>query len=593
MSEPLDWSENGPRSPRFGDVYFSTLDGLAESRSVFLAGCGLPEAWAGRACFTVAELGFGTGLNVLALLDLWRRTRAPGARLSVFSIEAFPIAREDAARALAAWPELADLAAGLLAQWPEGRRGLHRIDLPDDGAILDLAVADAETALAQWDGAADAWFLDGFSPAKNPQMWREPLMALVAARSRPGARAATFTVAGAVRRSLQAAGFTVEKRPGFGRKRERLEARLPGEPSAPPAGGRVAIVGGGIAGASLARAVAALGGQATVYEAQAPGAGASGNPAALVTPRLDAGLGPAAALHAQAFARAARLYRADIPDAILAEGVLQLARNERDPDRFARIADWEGFGPGAVVPLGPSEIAAALGEPAAAAGLAFRDGLVIEPPLVLDRWLAKAEHVFARVARLEPGPGGWRLLGEGGPVGEADAVVIAAGAASGSLAPLPLQPVRGQASWAEAVPCGPAAAWGGYAIPTRRGVLFGATHDRGDETAELRSEDHARNLALLATGRPRLAAALEGARLGGRASVRAAAPDHLPLAGAVPQAPGLFVLTALGGRGFTLAPLLAEEVAAQALGRPRPLPRPLAERIDPARPLNRHSRRVL
>ena len=325
-SPQLVWAEDGsPRSGRFGDVYFSKDDGLAETRAVFLEGCGLPDAWAGRADFTVAELGFGTGLNIVALLDLWRRARPENGRLHVFSIEGFPLSRQEAARALSAWPELTDTAAALLAIWPAGTPGFHRLDLPQWNATIDLAVGDAQWALEQWSGPADAWFLDGFSPALNPGMWSPEIMALIGARSAPGARVATFTVAGAVRRGLADQGFAVEKKPGHGRKRERLEARLPSPCSAPQPQPHVAVVGAGIAGASVARALIAGGARVTVIEAERPGAGGSGFPAALVTPRMDAGDALIAGFHAQALERAGSLYRA-LPDAVIAEGVLQLNR---------------------------------------------------------------------------------------------------------------------------------------------------------------------------------------------------------------------------------------------------------------------------
>ncbi|MBW8302517.1 MAG: tRNA (5-methylaminomethyl-2-thiouridine)(34)-methyltransferase MnmD, partial [Brevundimonas sp.] len=263
-SPRLVWTEDGaPRSGRFGDIYFSREDGLAETRAVFLAGCGLPEAWRGRRRFTVAELGFGTGLNIAALLDLWRREGPPEGRLHIFSIEGFPLERDEAARALSAWPELADAAGALLDAWPAPTPGFHRMDLAGFNATLDLAVGDAVGALAQWSGRADAWFLDGFAPATNPEMWSDPVLDGVAARSAPGARVATFTVAGAVPRGLSERGFVVEKRPGHGRKRERLEARLPGPPPTDRAPS-VAIVGAGIAGAALARAFAPIGAACTV-----------------------------------------------------------------------------------------------------------------------------------------------------------------------------------------------------------------------------------------------------------------------------------------------------------------------------------------
>ena len=581
MTEPLDWSGPAPRSSRFDDIYFSPEDGLAESRAVFLEGCELPSAWAGRDRFVVGELGFGTGLNLLALVELWSATRVPGARLHMVSVEAHPLSRADGMRALGRWAELEPFSRALLAAWPEPRPGFHRIELPED-AILDLWIGDAAEGLTAWDGAADAWFLDGFAPARNPAMWSPELLALVAARSAPGARAASFTVAGGVRRGLQAAGFEIAKRPGFGAKRERLEAWLsPAEPRPAPRP-RVAIVGAGIAGASLARACRALGLSATVVEADAPGTGASGNPAALVMPRLDAGGGAVAALHAQALDRAVQLYR-EVPGAVIAEGALQLEVQPRDAGRFDRLAAWDGFAPGAFERLDAKATAAALDEAGAPGCLACGAGLVVEPGPILNTWLAETPTVRAEVAGLERGDGVWRLTdAEGGLILEAEVVCLASGPAAARLADLPLRAVRGQASWTEAVAfSGAPAAWGGYAVPLKRGVLFGATHDRDDWSLESRTDDDEHNRGLLAQGRPRLAERIAGTALESRASLRAATPDHLPLAGRLEE--GLFVLSGFGGRGFTLAPVLAEHVAALAVEAPSPLPRVLAAAVDPGR----------
>ncbi|MFC3067792.1 tRNA (5-methylaminomethyl-2-thiouridine)(34)-methyltransferase MnmD [Phenylobacterium soli] len=588
-TSPLDWSEDGqPRSRLYGDVYFSTEDGLAETRAVFLEGCGLPGAWAGRRRFVVGELGFGTGLNIAALLDLWRRARPAGGQLHIFSIEAHPIAAEEAARALGRWPEIAEAAGPLVANWAGRARGFHRVELPELGAILDLAVMDVGQALARWDGAADAWFLDGFSPALNPAMWSEEILRLVAARSAPGARAATFTVAGAVRRGLAGAGFAVDKRPGFGRKRERLEARLPGEPAPASPVRRVAIVGAGIAGAAAARAVRALGAEAVVVEAVGPGAGGSGNPAGLVTPRLDAGLGAPAELFARAFGRAVELFEA-APGAVVARGVLQLVQSPRDEARFAKIAASDLFEPGALALLDGAGAAERLGE-AAPAALAQETALAVAPARILQAWTGPT--IGGEVAALRPAGEGWALLdASGAELARADAVILAAGLATARLAPgLPLAAVRGQASWAEGVEAPAAAAWGGYVLPTPGGVLFGATHDREDEGTEVREADHARNLETLAAALPGLATRLAGHRLDGRASIRATTPDRLPVAGRGP-ADGVFLLTGFGSRGFSLAPLLAEHVAAEALGAPSPLPRDLAELVAPERFARRAARR--
>ena len=591
ISSPLIWTDDGPpRSRLYDDVYFSAEDGLAEARAVFLQGCGLPDAWAERSRFTVGELGFGTGLNILALIELWARTRPSDGHLHIFSVEAHPITADEARRALAGWPELAVLAARLTAQWPGRAKGPHRIEFSDLGVILDVAVGEVEDALSGWSGRADAWFLDGFAPARNPAMWRDEVLSLVAARSHPGAAAATFTVAGQVRRGLAAAGFEVARAPGFGRKRERLTARLPGVPPEAVACKRIAIIGAGIGGASAARAVRALGAEPLVFDAEGRGAGASGNPAALVTPRLDAGLAEPAQVFAQAFRRAVALYEAE-PGLIVSRGALQLATDPRDLARFDKVAGSDLFEPDAVERQTADETTARLGEDAAE-GLILRDGLVIEPARLLAAWAPQVRE--AAVARVELADDGWRLLdAQGGVLETADAVIVAAGLATGELAPgLPLSPVRGQASFAALDDPPPAAAFGGYAIPTRDGVLFGATNDRDDTARDVRAEDHARNLAFLAQGLPMLAARLGGLPLEGRASIRVTTPDPLPVAGAAPNSPpGLFVLSGFGARGFCLAPLLAEHVAALALGAPSPLPRALAAFVDPARFARRAARR--
>ncbi len=554
QSASLDWTPEGaPRSQRFGDIYFSRDGGLDESRAVFLQGCGLPGAWAGRSHFTVAELGFGTGLNILALLQLWRRTRAPGQRLSIFSVEGYPLSRDEAARALAAWPELDDLTQTLLDAWPRLAPGFHRLEWPHLGATLDIAIGEVDWALAQWSGAADAWFLDGFSPALNPGMWSDAVLGAVADHCAPGARLATFTVAGAVRRGLQAGGFTVDKRPGHGTKRERLEAVFLGEPRFNPLPS-VAVIGAGIAGAAVARALQAAGIEPAVIEAEESGAGASGNPAALVTPALDAGGGPRASFYAQAFARAVDLYRA-VPGAVIGQGVQQLEAAPRDAARFDTVQASGLFAPGALTRT--------------PGGLRFEEGLWIRPTAVLDAWLPAT--LRGRAAKLERREGRWAVLNAAGSViVDADAIVLAAGAASALLADLPLSPVRGQVSWTKGLHVERAAAWGGYAIPTDDGVLFGATHDRGRIDTEVLAEDHARNLQTLAQAFTDLAAAASTLPLEGRAALRAATRDRMPIAGEV--IPGVYVLSGLGSRGFTTAPILAEYIASLLTMPPSPLP---------------------
>ncbi|MEZ5798991.1 MAG: tRNA (5-methylaminomethyl-2-thiouridine)(34)-methyltransferase MnmD [Paracoccaceae bacterium] len=207
----LDWRDAIPVSRRFDDPYFSLAGGLAETRHVFLAGNALPTRL--RDGFHIAELGFGTGLNLLATALLWQGMGAPGT-LRFTSFEAFPLTPPDMERALAAFPELAGPAAALLSQWSTGAREIH---LP--GLVATIIEGDARQTLPAWAGRADAWFLDGFSPARNPELWSPELMDQVARHTAPGGSFATYTAAGHVRRALTEAGFTVTRTPGYANKR--------------------------------------------------------------------------------------------------------------------------------------------------------------------------------------------------------------------------------------------------------------------------------------------------------------------------------------------------------------------------------------
>lgn len=201
----IDWTDGDlPLSRRFEDPYFSLQDGLAETRYVFLDGNGLPGRF--RPGFHIAELGFGTGLNMLAAWAAWRETGIDGA-LRFTSFEAYPLAAADIERALAAFPELAPLAAPFVAQWAQGARIIRL-----EGLEATIVIGDARHTLPRWQGQADAWFLDGFAPARNPELWEPELLANLARHSAPGATMATYTAAGAVRRSLTDAGFTVTDR---------------------------------------------------------------------------------------------------------------------------------------------------------------------------------------------------------------------------------------------------------------------------------------------------------------------------------------------------------------------------------------------
>jgi tRNA 5-methylaminomethyl-2-thiouridine biosynthesis bifunctional protein len=589
----LDWPDPAtPRSAEADDVYFSG-DGLAEKRAVFLDGCGLPERWSGREQFAIGELGFGTGLAFLAAWDRWRRHRpTPTARLHFLSFERALISASDAARIHAAWPELAELSERLVARWPERARGVQRIAL-DDGVTLTLHVDEIAAALPQADARIDAWFLDGFAPSKNPAMWTPDVLAHVARLSAPGARAATYTVAGDVRRGLEAAGYAVEKKPGIGRKKERLEARFGGEaetPAAPRAApGTVLVIGAGVAGAMCARAFLARGCDVTVLDAgDAPGAGASGNPLALVMPRLDAADGPVARALLEAWLLARRTWLAAAPDAAVALDVTHLPRGEAEAARFARLLADPPLDTTLLAPIDA-------GNPSVGplAGIVHRGAIAVRPKAALPALMQGARMRFgARVAAIShDGAQAVATLASGEKLA-ADLIVVCAGMGATGIAGLPCPPLEGRLGQLECAPASSGAARaiadGGYAVEAFGDLVFGATFEPARGEPVVSEAARAANLDVLRRLRPELAGAISAiGPVVSRAAIRATTRDRLPFAGASPLADaridGVRLIGGLGSRGFLWAPLLAEMTAAFAFNEPMPVERFIIDTLDPDR----------
>ena len=567
----LDWPDAENRAAPFarehGDVYFSG-EGLSEKRAVFLAGCGLPEAWSGREHFTVGELGFGTGLNLLVLWDLWRRHRpSPTARLDYLTFEGALIAKADAATIHAPWPELAALSQQLLASWPDRARGFQRIHL-SDGLTLTIVIDDIAAALPQARASADAWFLDGFAPSKNPAMWAAETLAHVARLSAPDARAATYTVAGDVRRNLQAAGFTLAKMPGHGRKKERLEARLTAHrpaPGKPPK--RIAIIGAGVAGACAAHAFVRRGCDVAIFDrANAPGAGASGNPLALVMPRLDAADGPTARALIEAWLYARRFYPTLGPNAAQSLDAIHLPRSEKEQLRFAKLL--------ADPPLDKTLLQSS------DQGIRHLGAIAVRPHAAL------ASLMQGATARFNADIGSITDL-------DADLIIACAGMSLADLSGLHAPPLTGRLGQLETMPAGAspsAIADGGYAVEAFGQLVFGATFEAANGAPQITEAARTQNLETLARLRPDV----EPHDMTSRAAIRATTRDRLPFAGAPPdkeKAPDgtpaplspLRLIGGLGSRGFLWAPLLAELVASEAFGEPSPVEMGVAECLDPGR----------
>lgn len=550
----LDFSTSGtPSATDFDDIYFSADGGLEEARAVFLTGCGLPERWRDREVFTVAELGFGSGLNFLATMQAWSRSGAAahaGKRLHYISVEGFPFDATALQRALSHFPELSELAAPMIAQWPGSVRGLHRRHFGN--VTLTLIHDTVAPALASQEFCADAWFLDGFSPAKNEDMWSPAVIADVARLSAPGARVATFTVASDVRSALGDGGFEVTKQPGFGHKRQRLEAIMPGTPAVRTRPTLPTIIGDGIAGASIARAFLRRGLSPTII-ADPDHIAASGNGAALIKPRFDLQDNAASRFFLSSFLYARHAYH----DAIRHEGVLHLHKSAKERARHQRLVDQEVMGPGHM----------SLSDE----GVYLRSSLVIDTEAARQDFLGDLTVTERRIETLDAldGP-----------------VIIASGYGIRTLLPdAAFRFARGQLSWASGKVARPVT-YGGYAIPIKGTLLLGATHDRIDDPAaafDLNPEDDARNLAQ---------AQAQGLSVGPdvqpfRASVRVNSLDTLPRMGRINTQKAeqdvqsdIWVLSGLGSRGFTFAPLLGEALVSAYLGEASPLDRGFAQRIS-------------
>ena len=541
----LDFSRPGtPAAEDFGDIYFSTDGGLDETRAVFLSGCDLPQGWKDQDVFTIAELGFGSGLNFLATCQAWAKSGAKG-RLHFISVEAFPFSRDDLAKALSVFPELRDWAAPLIHHWPGPVKGFHRLHF---GPITLTLIHDAvQPALSALTCKADAWFLDGFSPAKNPDMWTDNVMAEVARLSAPHARLATFTVAGDVRRALERVGFTVERKPGFGRKRHRLEARLNGNAKRLTKPVIPTIVGAGIAGASIAQAFMRRGITPRIIE-DPDHIAASGNGAALIKPRLDLQDRPESRFFLSSFLYARHAYKG----AIRHEGLDHIPKTTDEASRFAKIAAQDPLGPG---------------------HLEWRDDrLALPSSVVIDTEKARADLLGG--VEVEA-----RKLSDLNSLSEP--IILACGYGIRALLPeAGFRFSRGQLSWTRGDMAAPVT-YGGYAIPIGERILLGATHDRigkGEDPFALRPEDDAKNLAQAKQWGLNVGPIAEPFR----ASVRVTTADTLPRLGHItlPNEKRAHILTGLGSRGFVFAPLLGEALVCDYLGEPSPLDETVIKRFS-------------
>lgn len=620
----LDWRDGQPYSTRFDDVYFSTnpdhpQQGIAETEYVFLQHNRLAKRWANlqQATFTIVETGFGTGLNFLCACKLWLETAPSHAQLHFVSIEKYPLSHADMQKAHQCWSDFQALSQRLLAQYRGLCKGMHHLHLYAGRVKLTLCIGDVATLLPQLNAKADAWFLDGFSPAKNPEMWQPALYTEMARLSHHQTTFATFTSAGFVRRGLLEQGFSAQKAEGFGRKREMLFGQFTGEPTisvAKPVNTTI-VIGAGIAGCATAYALAQKGIHVTLVERHANIAQeASGNPKGVLYPRL------AAYASAQdRFALTSYLYTLRLlkqlalpQEAFDACGLLQLGFNARESARIAEIAQRD-LNADIVRFVEPTQASELAGITLTHTGLYFSEGGWVNPAAFCATLIQHPNITLCMdtsALELSHAEGKWNITNSQQAVITADNVVIAN--ANDALnfaqtAHLPLTAVRGQMTAVQATASSKqlntVLCTDGYITPATAGQhCLGATFSVSDTDLDVRATDDQHNLAIVKRMSPQLAH-LQSQPHVGRAALRCSTPDYLPLVGELLDAPslsqrppkhktpasqlpwhkGLYVNVGHGTKGLTTAPLCAELLACMMIDASYPVELDIASQLNPNR----------
>ena len=671
----LTWQDDGaPYSPDYDDVYFSREGGLAETHYVFLQANQLVARWQAldaeliasdsHAVFTIGELGFGTGLNFLSCWRLWQQTACQRLRLHYISCEKHPLTRDALGKALQQWSELAQFSEQFLRFYPDHSAGYHRLPLPD--ITLDLYYGDALALLQQQSSCddskiatpkvipnarTDAWFLDGFTPAHNPALWSDEILQLIADRSRCGTTLSSYSVTGRVVRSLQAAGFTVEKQKGFGPKRVMLFAQFAGSterrPDQSPDRTTAAsidgmahrvrpetaiVIGAGLAGSTVARALANRGVQVTVVDKNVGIAqGASGNRQAVVQMRLNRQADTHWQFHVHSYLYALRYYQAlsNQSDNALNWhpcGVLTLDSAYTHTRKAASADDYGHYPPTMLQSVTAADSEALCGIPLQEDGLLQPGGGWLNPAaccqLCLDHPLITVRTNTHVATLTQSTDHRWQVIDDQGQLtGSSDVVIIANSHAAGELAQTELYPVtalRGQVSHVSLTAASQAlrsvVCSERYLAPAHGGLhCVGASYVKHSTDDQLSEAEHRENLQKLGNITTQLGFD-EHSPATGRVGFRGSSQDYIPLAGAVPDpdlpelrygstqhtsAPpvearltGLYMSIGHGSHGTVSCPLLAEHVASLACGEYSPLPQPLADCVDPMRFIRRMRKRL-
>lgn len=643
--------ENTPVSDKFDDVYFSNQDGLAETHYVFLEGNQLWERWINyqEAHFVIAETGFGTGLNFFAVTSLFREFRqkhpdSPLKRLYFISFEKYPLPRDALQQAHLAYPQFSHLAQHLQQHWLNPIQGCYRFHF--DETTLDLWFGDVAENLPQlgdyMNGKIDAWFLDGFAPSKNPDMWNEQLYQQMFRFTKPQGTFATFTAASAVRKGLENAGFNITKRKGFGKKRECLSGQKTHEKltalslpwfhsqSANLNKQDIAIIGGGIASLCTAISLLKRGAKITIYcEDEQTALNASGNKQGAFYPQLSDDNDRNIRFYIHAFAYGHQFLQWAIQQQIKFEhefcGVALCAYNEKAESKLNKIAELN-LPSDLYQSLSQSELSEKVGLPLPFGGAFIPQGAWLAPRQLVQHTFAFLEKqgvqikTLQKVTALSQTENGWQITTAENKTFCHEVVVLANGhklTEFEQTQKLPLYPVRGQVSQiptsANLLKLKTVLCYDGYLTPVdqaKTSHCIGASHVRDNATREFSLTEQQENQQKIQQNIPEewtkeVDTSGNLARIGVRCSVR----DLTPMMGAIPHFsaqqtqyqnlfnlrrrkqpieqsgnyPNLYLIGALGSRGLTSAPFLGETLASLIYGEPLPMSEDLIHNLMPNR----------
>lgn len=571
--------KGAPTSTQFDDIYFSADDGLAETRHVFMQGNDLPAKWQGNTGinppFVIAETGFGTGLNFLCAWQEFDQSAAADQKLHFISFEQFPLRPDEIKAALDPWRDtIGQYTDQLIENYPIRVGGFHRIVF-NERIVLTLILGDVNDYIPQLNAAVDCWFLDGFTPAKNPDMWTQTLYQNMARLSKNGASFASFTAAGDVRRGLQSVGFNVQKTSGFGRKRDMIKGTYEGGQSenAIPANQnpKIAIIGGGLAGTSCAYVLKQYGLDPIIYEASDTlASGASGNEIGLFNPRFTALKGSESDYYAASYAallrvlKAAQSQKSDIDYNACA--TVHLVNAPEKNKRFSKmIENWDWHDDHMQI-LPPDQASKIVGINLESDVLFLPDAGSVSPKKLCAHYAkgvrVKLKHKIKALDELD-----------------ADIIIIACAGASKDLlsdTDVPIHTVRGQVTWVEATSETKAIktniCYGGYFSAAVNGRhALGSSFQKWLDHTDVIESDNADNIKRLHDNVPALTNTdlpIQNARAG----LRVASHDRFPIVGRVPCHDNIYIATAFGSHGLVGSIGAAHLIADQILGQPLSLP---------------------